>query len=99
MLSYDGVNSPEALAITAAGAALLISEIPMDKAIAGVKVGYVNGKFLVNPSVQDQVSRWAEGSTKADAPACSLNPILHFLGKYRHQGLGPRDMFSKTEEY
>jgi hypothetical protein len=39
VLSYDGVHSPEPLAILAAGAALAISDIPSTKPVAGVRVG------------------------------------------------------------
>lgn len=50
--SYDGVNMPEPLAICAASAALAISDIPFLKPIAAVRVGLVNGKFIINPSVE-----------------------------------------------
>ncbi len=55
VFSYDGVNQPEPLAITASAAALLISDIPFEKAVAGVRVGYIAGeqRFVVNPSAQD----------------------------------------------
>lgn len=47
--SYDGINPPDPLAICAASAALSISDIPLVKPIAGVRVGLVNGQFVVNP--------------------------------------------------
>lgn len=52
--SYDGINSPEPLAICACSAALSISEIPLIKPVAAVRVGYVEGKFIINPTVQEQ---------------------------------------------
>ncbi|NGX43384.1 MAG: Polyribonucleotide nucleotidyltransferase [Chlamydiae bacterium] len=52
--SYDGVNSPEPLAICGSSAALVISDIPLIKPIAGVRVGMVNGQFILNPTVQHQ---------------------------------------------
>lgn len=52
--SYDGVNSPEPLAICAASAALVISDIPLLKPVGAVRVGLIDGKFVVNPSVDDQ---------------------------------------------
>jgi polyribonucleotide nucleotidyltransferase len=52
--SYDGVNSPEPLAICGASAALTISDIPLIKPIAGVRVGRVKGQFILNPTVQHQ---------------------------------------------
>jgi len=48
--SYDGINSPEPLAICAASAALVVSDIPLLKPVGAVRVGYVNGEFVVNPS-------------------------------------------------
>lgn len=52
--SYDGVNSPDVLAICGASAALVISDIPLIKPIAGVRVGLVEGKFIVNPTIEQQ---------------------------------------------
>lgn len=52
--SYDGVNSPDALAICGASAALTISDIPLKKAIGAVRVGMINGHFVLNPTVEHQ---------------------------------------------
>lgn len=52
--SYDGQNSPEPLAICSASAALAISEIPLIKPIAAVRVGFVGGKFVINPTAEEQ---------------------------------------------
>lgn len=52
--SYDGVNSPDALAICAASAALTISDIPLKKAIGAVRVGMINGHFILNPTIEHQ---------------------------------------------
>lgn len=51
--SYDGVNQPEPLAICGASAALAISEIPLIKPIAGVRVALVNGKLIANPTLEE----------------------------------------------
>lgn len=51
--SYDGSNLPDPLAICAASAALTISEIPLIKPVAAVRVGYVNNSFIVNPTVEE----------------------------------------------
>jgi polyribonucleotide nucleotidyltransferase len=53
ILSYDGQNQPDVLGITGASAALAISDIPFSDLIAGVRVGKVDGNFVINPSVQD----------------------------------------------
>lgn len=54
VMSYDGVNSPEPLAICGCSAALVISDIPLIKPVAGVRVGLVRGKFLLNPTLEQQ---------------------------------------------
>lgn len=52
--SYDGVHVPDALAICAASAALVVSDIPLLKPVGAVRVGYINGSFVINPSVEHQ---------------------------------------------
>jgi polyribonucleotide nucleotidyltransferase len=54
--SYDGAHSPEPLAICGCSAALAISEIPLLKPIAGVRVGLIDGRFIANPN-QEQMKR------------------------------------------
>jgi len=50
VLSYDGVRSCDPLAITASAAALYISDVPLTKPVAAVMVGYIDEKFVINPS-------------------------------------------------
>ncbi len=51
--SYDGVNLPDPLAICATSAALAISDIPLVKPVAGVRVGMIGDKFIINPTVDE----------------------------------------------
>ncbi|MCH9624967.1 MAG: Polyribonucleotide nucleotidyltransferase [Chlamydiales bacterium] len=51
--SYDGINQADPLAICATAAALAISDIPLIKPIAGVRVGLIDGKFILNPTVEE----------------------------------------------
>jgi polyribonucleotide nucleotidyltransferase len=51
--SYDGINTPDVLAICAASCALTISDIPLKKPIGGVRVGYINNEFVINPSKEE----------------------------------------------
>ncbi|CAN4076625.1 unnamed protein product [Withania somnifera] len=53
VLSYDGLHPPDALAVTAAGIAMALSEIPNSQVIAGVRIGLVGDKFIVNPTIQE----------------------------------------------
>jgi polyribonucleotide nucleotidyltransferase len=50
VLSADGQNDPDVLAIVGASAALSISEIPFDGPIGALRVGLIEGKFVVNPT-------------------------------------------------
>src|SRR3990167_7003705 len=50
LISADAENDSDVLAITGASAALGISSIPFHKTIAGVRVGLINGSFIVNPT-------------------------------------------------
>ncbi len=50
-LSVDEENDPDVIALSGAGAALSISEIPFEGPLAGVRVGYVDGEFLINPTI------------------------------------------------
>ena len=52
VLSVDTDCSPEMSAMFGASLALCISNIPFDGPIAGVKVGYIDGQFVVNPTVE-----------------------------------------------
>lgn len=52
--SYDGVHAPEPLAICAASAALALSDIPITKTLAAVRVGLVKGNLVINPSAEEQ---------------------------------------------
>lgn len=56
VLSYDGVNQTEPLAICAASAALVISEIPFIKPIGAVRVGMIEGNFVINPTNEQMES-------------------------------------------
>jgi len=49
-LSADENYDPDVVAITGASAALAFSAIPFQKTLAGVRVGYVDGAFVINPS-------------------------------------------------
>ncbi|MFM8499675.1 MAG: polyribonucleotide nucleotidyltransferase [Chakrabartia sp.] len=50
VLSYDGENEPDVLAMVAASAALTISGVPFMGPIGAARVGYVNGEYILNPT-------------------------------------------------
>jgi polyribonucleotide nucleotidyltransferase len=53
LISGDKECMPDALACLAASAALTISDIPFNGPISEVRVGRLNGKFVINPSTSD----------------------------------------------
>lgn len=58
VLSADQQNDPDILAMVGASAALSVSDIPFLGPIAGVRVGYIDGQYVVNPTKdQLEVSR------------------------------------------
>src|ERR687889_1670462 len=53
VLSYDGENEPDILALVAASAALTISGVPFMGPIGAARVGYINGSYRLNPLVTE----------------------------------------------
>ena len=54
LLSADTDNDSDVLAITGASAALALSEIPVEKTTAGVRVGLVDGLYVINPTYEQR---------------------------------------------
>jgi polyribonucleotide nucleotidyltransferase len=50
VLSSDGENDPDVLAVNGASAALSISDIPFDGPVGAVRVGRINDTFIINPT-------------------------------------------------
>ena len=69
VLSVDTDNSPELTAMFGSSLATCISKIPFDGPIAGVKVGRVNGEFIINPTPdqleQSDIDLTVAGTKKA----------------------------------
>ncbi|MGZ9808950.1 polyribonucleotide nucleotidyltransferase [Pseudoroseicyclus sp. H15] len=53
VLSHDLENDPDVVAMIAASAALTISGVPFMGPIAGCRVGFVDGEYVLNPTVDD----------------------------------------------
>jgi polyribonucleotide nucleotidyltransferase len=54
VMSYDGENEPDIVAMCAASAALTISGVPFMGPIGAARVGYIDGEYILNPT-QEQV--------------------------------------------
>lgn len=75
VLSADQQNDPDMLAMIGASCALGVSEIPFLGPIAGVRVGYIDGEYVVNPT-QSQL----EGSRMDLIVAGSRNAVVMVEG-------------------
>jgi len=53
VLSADTDNDPSILGMIGASAALYLSDIPFDQPIAGVKVGRIDGEYVINPTYEE----------------------------------------------
>ncbi len=53
LLSADGVNDPDVLAMVGASVSLMLSDLPFDGPIGAVRVGLVDDKFVVNPTREE----------------------------------------------
>lgn len=53
VISSDGQNDGDVLGGTGASAALMVSDIPFESPIAEVRVGRINGEFIINPTIEE----------------------------------------------
>ena len=83
-LSADMENSLDILAINAASAALMISDVPWEGPVGAVRVGRINGEFIVNPTMERTRSIRA-------GPAPGRHPRCHPDGGMRCQRTAGRD--------
>ncbi len=89
VISADTDNDGDVLALTGASAALALSEMPLEKTIAGVRVGLVDGQYIVNPSYpqrkQSRLDLVVAGSmdgivmVEAGAQEVSEEEVIHAL--------------------
>ena len=50
VLSFDNENDPSVLALNGASAAIMLSDIPFQGPIGAVRMGRIDGEFVVNPT-------------------------------------------------
>ena len=51
LISYDGIHQPDALCGLAASAAIAVSDIPFNGPMSEVRVGRINGEYVINPTL------------------------------------------------
>ncbi|MGI9571667.1 MAG: polyribonucleotide nucleotidyltransferase, partial [Desulfobulbia bacterium] len=76
VMSADLQNNPDVLAITGASAALSISDMPFQGPVAGGRVGYVDGKYIINPTTDEMTN-----STMDIIVAVTKNAVVMVEGK------------------
>jgi polyribonucleotide nucleotidyltransferase len=98
LLSADGQNDPDILAMNGASAALTISDIPFAGPIGAVRVGRVNGEFVANPTHDERAQSdldlvyvgtendviMIEGSAK-EMPEAEFTKALEFAHGYARE--------------
>ncbi len=53
LLSFDGINEPDMVALVGASAAVAIAGLPTQGVISGCRIGYINGEYIVNPDIDE----------------------------------------------
>ena len=76
VLSADQQNDPDVLALTGASCVLTISDIPFNGPVAGARVGYVDGEYILNPTKSE-----LENSRMDIVVACTRNAVVMVEGK------------------
>ncbi|HMS09677.1 MAG TPA: polyribonucleotide nucleotidyltransferase, partial [Pyrinomonadaceae bacterium] len=54
VISADSENDPDVIAITGASCALYLSDIPFENPIAGIRIGLIDGKYIINPTYDER---------------------------------------------
>ncbi len=98
LLSHDLVNNPDIVSMVAASAALTISGLPFLGPIGAARVGYINGEYVLNPTIQQVkesdldlvVAGTSEGVLMVESEAQELSEDV-MLGavSFGHEGFQP----------
>jgi len=54
VISADAENDPDVMAMTGASCAMYLSDIPFHNPIAGIRIGLIDGKYLINPTYDER---------------------------------------------
>ena len=76
VLSADQNSHPDMLALTGASCALTVSDIPFNGPVAGGRVGYIDGKYVLNPTIAEMKT-----SAMDIVVACTRNAVVMVEGK------------------
>jgi polyribonucleotide nucleotidyltransferase len=76
VLSADQHTQPDVLALTGASCALTISNVPFDGPVAGGRIGYIDGKYILNPTIAELAK-----SSMDIIVACTRKAVVMVEGK------------------
>jgi polyribonucleotide nucleotidyltransferase len=76
VLSADQEHAPDVLALTGASCALMLSDIPFAGPVAGGRVGYIDGQYVMNPTISE-----LEKSAMDIVVACTEKAVVMVEGK------------------
>ncbi len=76
VLSADTQNDPDVLALTGASCALTLSDIPFEGPVAGARVGYIDGDYVINPTTAE-----LKESSMNIVVACTRNAVVMVEGQ------------------
>lgn len=76
VLSADSDVLPDILALTGASCALTLSDIPFNGPVAGGRVGYSDGRYILNPTISE-----LKNSSMDIVVACTRNAVVMVEGK------------------
>ena len=98
VLSHDMENDPDMVAMIGCSAALTLSGIPFFGPIAGARIGYIDGAYVLNPTIEQRkvsildlvMAGTAEGVLMVESEAHELSEeILLGALKFGHEGFQP----------
>ncbi len=105
VLSIDPEVDPDVVALTAAGAALAVSDIPFEYPVAGVRVGLIDGRYIINParkelesSVLDMIIAGTADAVMMVEGGCKEISEREFLGGVEAGHAAIKDILARTRE-
>jgi polyribonucleotide nucleotidyltransferase len=95
VLSADGENSPDVAAFVGASTALTLSEIPFLGPIGAVRVGRVDGRFVINPLVEEL----AESDMNLIVAGSRSALVMVEGGAHHRRARGPREARGQVQDH
>ena len=108
VLSFDKENDPDVVSLNAAVAALMISDVPWEGPIAGLRIGYKDGGFNINPNYKQTLENGANlvfaGTDQktlmleADAHEIGESEVFEMIKHAQEQSQPILDLFNQMQK-